>query len=87
MLVGEITDDGIGFPQRETVGFFQSRHQRVGVHRQIGRLLGLAEGAADIDAGVFERQFAYAPHCLLDIGRRVAAPDFDHLRFLPNIFV
>jgi hypothetical protein len=60
----------------------QRRHQAVWVHRQIRRLAVLAEWAADIDALMGEPQLTNRPHHLLDVGRRVAAPDLHHDGFL-----
>ena len=81
VLAGEIAHDRIGFPQQEAVCFLQRRHQAVRVHREIRRLLVLAERAADVDAGVFKPELADRPHRLLHVGRSVAAPDFDHESF------
>ena len=68
VLAGEIAHDGIRFPQQEAVFFLQRRHQAVRVHRQIFRLLVLAEGAADVDALVFEPSSptAHIAFCTLD---------------------
>src|SRR5581483_8554957 len=55
-------------------------------HRQIFRLLVAAERAADVDACVLELELADRPHRLLHVGRRVAAPDFDH-SFTPSLRV
>jgi hypothetical protein len=79
MLGGEIAHDRIRLPQREAVFLLQRRHQRIGVHREIERLLGAAERAADVDALTWQLQFADRPHRLLHVGRRVAPPHLEHL--------
>src|SRR5262249_47632428 len=66
------------FPQQEAVLFFERRHQAVGVHGEIGGLLVLAEGAADVDALVRQLELADRPHHLLHVDRGVSPPDLDH---------
>ena len=70
-------------PTAESVVFFNRRHQPVRVHREIGRLLVLAEGAADIDALMLEPEFADGPHRLLHIGRVLRPQIFSIACFLP----
>jgi hypothetical protein len=84
VLAGEVAYDGVGLPQQEAVFFLQRRYQAVGIHRQIFWLLVLAERAADVDALAFELELVHRPHRLLYVGRGVAAPDFDHGRFLSS---
>ena len=73
----EVAHDRVRFPQQEAV-LFERRHQAVGVHGEIGGLLVLAEGAADVDALVRQLELADRPHHLLHVDRGVSPPDFDH---------
>src|SRR5262249_32564135 len=67
----------VRFPWQEVV-LFERRHQAVGVHGEIGGLLVLAEGAADVDALVRQLELADRPHHLLHVDRGIASPDLDH---------
>src|SRR5215471_5462807 len=62
----EVAHDRVRFPQQEAV-LFERRHQAVGVHGEIGGLLVLAEGAADVDALVRQLELADRPHNLLHV--------------------
>src|SRR5579859_3458725 len=78
VLGGEITNDGVRFPEQKAVIFFERRHQPVRVHGEISWLAVLAELSADIDALMRQTELADRPHDLLHIRRSVTAPDFDH---------
>jgi len=70
----KITHHRIGFPEYE-IAFHQRRHAPVGIHREIGGFVVLAEGHAGIDTVIGEIEFTQAPQHLLNIDRIGPAPD------------
>src|SRR5262249_27489201 len=78
VLGGQVAHDGVRFPQNESVVFLQGRHQAIGVHRQIVRLLVAAERAADVEPLMRYAKLADRPHYFLHIDGIVAAQDFQH---------
>ena len=85
VLGGEIAHDRVRFPQHEAVVLLERRHQRVRIHRQVERLLGAAERAADVDALVREVELADRPHHLLHVDGRVPPPDLQHCCLLARV--
>ena len=75
----EIAHDAVGFPQDE-VAVLDRRHQTVGVHRDILRILVAAELAAPVEALEWQAQLAATPQYFLHIGRVGSTPDLDHYR-------
>ena len=74
---GEIAHDRVRFPEDEII-LFERGHEPVGIHRQIGGLVVLAEWPADIDPLIRDAELADGPHHLLHVDRGIPPPDFEH---------
>ena len=68
MFAREIAHDRVRFPQGKAVVLLERRDQRIRIHCEIERVLGLAVGAADVDALAWQLELPHRPHRLLHVG-------------------
>src|SRR5690606_27263821 len=74
----EIAHDHVALPQHEPV-ILQHRNETVRVELAELRRVEAAKWAADVDALVRQLELCHRPHHLLDVDRRLAPPNLQHL--------
>jgi hypothetical protein len=82
MLRREITDDGIRFPEDESV-VLDGRHEAIGIAAPVLRRVDDSKRPASIDALVVKPDFLAAPEHFLDVDRAGPAPYLEHA--LPTV--